>query len=304
MPTTTSVKSQPNTVPVYKLYGEREQWPTPDMVHCELIADRSRLHDWEIKLHQHHGLTQLLYLKGGGARVGLDDRFYDIGPGHIVLVPQMCIHGFRFDPDAQGHVVTLAHPLVDSLLAGLGEVDSGLLVAHIYPLDVGPDASVHTAFSLLDNEYRANALHRERLMETLLQGIFIWISRQSATRRGLQAKPEDRGRAYFRQFGQLIELHHAQGWSVEQYAEKIGITAAYLNVLCRQYVGESALSLVHQRIILAAKRDLVYTTMTVSVVSYSLGFSDPAYFTRFFKRHVGVSPKAFRRQAETMMELA
>jgi len=54
--------------------------------------------------------------------------------------------------------------------------------------------------------------------------------------------------------------------------------------------------------VLAAKRNLVYTSMTVSVVSHTLGFSDPAYFTRFFKREVGVSPKEFRRQAATLLE--
>jgi AraC family transcriptional activator of pobA len=42
--------------------------------------------------------------------------------------------------------------------------------------------------------------------------------------------------------------------------------------------------------------------MTVSVVSYTLGFSDPAYFTRFFKRRVGLSPKDFRRQATAIFE--
>src|SRR5690606_8800050 len=81
------------SVPVYQLYGEREQWPTPDMVHCELIADRSKLHDWQIKLHQHHGLVQMLYLKGGDARVGLDGRYQDMQAGQLVVVPQMCVHG-------------------------------------------------------------------------------------------------------------------------------------------------------------------------------------------------------------------
>src|ERR1700716_1495044 len=50
-------------IPVYKLYGEHDQWLTPDMVHCESIAARSQLHNWQIKPHQHHGLFQILYLK-------------------------------------------------------------------------------------------------------------------------------------------------------------------------------------------------------------------------------------------------
>ena len=41
------------TIPVFKLYGDGADWPTPDLLHCESIAARSRLHDWEIGAHRH-----------------------------------------------------------------------------------------------------------------------------------------------------------------------------------------------------------------------------------------------------------
>ena len=46
-----------------------------------------------------------------------------------------------------------------------------------------------------------------------------------------------------------------------------------------------------------ARRELIYTPRTVGTISDSLGFADPGYFTRFFKRLTGVSPKDFRRRA-------
>ena len=52
--------------------------------------------------------------------------------------------------------------------------------------------------------------------------------------------------------------------------------------------------MIHQRLLLEAKRQLVYTTQTIQQVSDDLGFSEPAYFSRFFKRFAGVSPRAFR----------
>ena len=295
------VRTTEHRIPVYQLYGEREHWPTPDLVHCELIAERSQLHDWEIKIHQHHALFQLLFLKSGTARVVLDEHEHIMQSGQLVLVPQMCIHGFRFDPDAQGHVITMAHPLVDTLLAGLDRVESFILLPQIFSLDAS-DSFIASALELLHTEYRGVAPHRDRLMTSLLQCVFVWVGRQMSAAQTALSRPEERGRAFFRQFAALIETHYAHGWSIERYARKIGITATYLNILCREATGQSALALIHQRLILAAKRELVYTTMTISVVAETLGFTDPAYFTRFFRRHVGVSPREFRSQAATLME--
>jgi len=290
------------SVPVYQLYGEREQWPTPDMVHCELIADRSKLHDWQIKLHQHHGLVQMLYLKGGDARVGLDGRYQDMQAGQLVVVPQMCVHGFRFAPNAVGHVVTLGYPLANRLAQNID--DAGVLppTPHIYTVRAKEGARMAAAFDLLHEEYLSNRPHRNALIEAMLTTVLVWVGRQVDRSAAEPALAADRGRRHFSTFGRLIEEHYAEQWPVERYARAIGITPAHLNNLCRQIVGHSALELIHQRVVLAAKRNLVYTSMTVSVVSHTLGFSDPAYFTRFFKREVGVSPKEFRRQAATLLE--
>ena len=51
------------TVPVFKLYGEECGWPTPDLLHCESILQRSSLYQWHIRVHQHAEMVQLLYLR-------------------------------------------------------------------------------------------------------------------------------------------------------------------------------------------------------------------------------------------------
>lgn len=79
-------------------------------------------------------------------------------------------------------------------------------------------------------------------------------------------------------------------------ASELGITGTYLNLLCQRLTGCSALQVLHARIMLEARRLLIYTPLTIGQVADDLGFEDPAYFTRFFKRHAGVSPKAFRLQ--------
>ena len=49
-----------STIPVFKLYGEEQGWPTPELLHCESILQRSHLYEWHIRVHQHAELVQLL----------------------------------------------------------------------------------------------------------------------------------------------------------------------------------------------------------------------------------------------------
>jgi AraC family transcriptional activator of pobA len=290
-------------VPVYKLYGERDPWPTPDMVHCETIAARSKLHNWQIRPHQHHGLFQILYLQSGSARIRLDDCYQRMGAGQLLTVPQMCIHGFEFDRDAEGYVITLAYPLISKISRALGERLPLPAGPRVHGLDDGGDGALATmALETIAREYRSMAPHRESLIEAMLSVILIWLHRNAAQSVHALQQAVNRGEKHFSRFCRLIEAGYAQQRSVADYAREIGITAAHLNVLCRQAVGQSALDLIHERVLLEAKRSLVYTSMTISVVSYALGFSDPAYFTRFFKRRTGLSPRNFRLQATTALE--
>ena len=293
---------QTRAIPVFKLYGEHEQWPTPDMVHCETIAARSTLHNWQIRPHQHHGLFQLLYLKAGSARIRIDEHERDMQAGQVVLVPQMCIHGFHFARNASGNVLTLAYPLVSRIGAGAGDALLALRKPCLHSLPQGEEGDdVRAHFAAIDREYRGKAAHRELLLEALLAGLLAWLARQVAPPVS-DAPYSGRGAQHFAGFCRMIEAEYARQHAVSWYASRLGITAAHLNALCRQASGQSALDLIHERLLLEAKRNLVYTAMPVSTVSYALGFADPAYFTRFFKQRIGLSPKAFRARASGVFD--
>jgi len=306
--------------PIYKLYGEN-QWPTPDMVHCESIAARSRLHDWQIRLHRHHGLMQWLYLQKGQAQASLNgpERPYRKVPaGSLIAVPQMCTHGFRFAPDARGYVVTLGYPLLERLGQNLADtasdhispdcVQSGIVHVpgqpRVLPVVSTEKATLDALFACLHNEYQHTRPHRNSLMQSMLTSLLVWISRQLSNESSAPAQSLNRAQRSQRHvalFGQLLEKHYHQNWSVAHYAAQIGVTPAHLNVLCHNSTGQSALGLIHQRRLLEAKRMLVYTAMHISAIADALGFTTPAYFTRFFRRLTGHPPRQFRQQATDLL---
>lgn len=290
-------------VPVYELYGEAQQWLTPDLLHCEAIATRSRLHNWEIKPHSHHGLLQLLWLEQGEAMLQLDTWQGQLAAGCVLIVPQHCVHGFQFSPDAQGLVVTLAYPFLDSLGMELSAALQSESAARVFVLDENEErVLIEAMLHKLMKEYQQQHLHRRELIESSLTVVLACLMQQAQSMQPRLVEHPKRARRYLSDFTNLIEQDYVHHHQLTFYATKIGISTAHLNAVCREFAQRSALDLIHSRIMLEAKRNLVYTSMTIKTVSDALGFTDPAYFTRFFKRQAGLSPKEFRQQLVVLTE--
>jgi AraC-like DNA-binding protein len=92
-----------------------------------------------------------------------------------------------------------------------------------------------------------------------------------------------------------VEDHYIEHWDMAAYAQALSVTQATLNRLCRQFAGKGALDLIQERLVIAARRHLIYTDASVEAIAYGLGFQDPAYFSRFFKRHTALAPGRFRQ---------
>lgn len=95
-------------------------------------------------------------------------------------------------------------------------------------------------------------------------------------------------------FINLINFYFKEQRQVSFYAEKLNISANYLNVLCKKNIKESASSLIQHRILLEAKRLLKVSEMSVKDIVFELGFYDQASFSKFFKSHTGMTPSQFK----------
>lgn len=288
---------QSATVPVFKLYGETQHWPTPDLLHCESIPERSRLHNWHIRPHRHADLIHLLHLSVGSVTLELEGNRQSYQAPLFIVVPAMSIHGFDFSPDTQGHILTLAQPLLEHLEARLGPQTQVLYQGGAHSLGASSER-IATLVEQLNAEYRSPAPGREPLLEALITALTVEAWRLTLDRPSPSALPRhsDLAQSHLHRYQALIEEQFRQQPSVEHFATQLGVTSAHLNLLCRRLADRSALQLLHARLLLEAKRQLTYTNMTVGQVADSLGFSEPAYFTRFFKRLTGLSPRDFRRR--------
>lgn len=288
------------TVPLFALYGEEARLTDAEFIHIEDIESRSRLYDWGIGSHTHRGLFQLVAVLDGGARVQIDDRVAEVAAPCVIVVPPAVVHSFQFRPGSHGYVLTVAEVMLfDGASAQSRPLFEALFLRPCLIDFTDAPAAAGRVAALLDQlmtEFRWPQLGRSAMCEWLLRGVLLLLERQRAAAVG--ADPAERVRtALFARFRALVEDHFTEHWTIPRYADALGITESRLNRLCRHLAGRSAFEVVQDRLLLEAKRRLVYIAAPVAMIAYELGFQDPGYFNRVFKRLTGKTPAAFRREA-------
>lgn len=289
-----------HAIPAFSLYGETTT-PALEMLHIEEIESRSSLYQWEIEPHLHSGLYQVIWVGQGSAQVTLDEWCEQaIGPAAVVIPPGV-VHGFQFAPGTQGVVLTInARFLVEGELQTAGESLRALFAGpRLLRFDREDPAVLRLEGLLrqLGDEFSSHDVGDAPVVRWLAQAV-VWRLAQACVR-DVMARSGKRARhhqALFTRFVLQVEEHFLKHWPVSRYAAQLGLSTPSLNRLVQTASGRSALELIHERISREACRRLVYIAAPIAVIAAELGFEDPAYFCRFFKRRLGVSPSAYRDQ--------
>ncbi len=272
----------------YNLFGETRD--VPDVIHCETIAARSVLHDWELEPHRHARLHQVLLLAGGGGQVTIEGQRHRLRPMHLINVPTGQVHGFSFTPGTDGWVVTFVAEFLDQVLVpseGLARVLGKAAVLR-------GTAEMRKVATGIFAEFGARHYARAHVLLSLSGMLLCLVARALAAKQGQSVSPP--GADLVRRFEDLLDAHFLEHWPVARYADALKITPTHLTRVVRETYGCPATHMIRDRMVREARRHLVYTNLSISQIAYALRFDDPAYFTRTFSQATGQSPRAFRHR--------
>lgn len=280
-------------IPSFFLFGEPPQAVGPKFLHLEDLDDRSRPNNWNIRPHAHADLSHIFHITAGSGVMRAEAEIVPFAAPCLVLVPAGVVHGFNFETGAVGSVLTIARDYLADLT--LREPQFAALFETPRQTPLGEASPVGPALTSLARELVWTAAGHAAAVESHLLAVLV-----EALRRLMQAEahcPLVLGphAGLVARFREAIEGLYRTGAGLEDYAGLLGVTPTQLRAACLKAAGAPPLNLVHARTVLEAKRALLYSSMTVAEVAYYLGFEDPAYFSRFFAKAVGQSPRAYRQ---------
>lgn len=136
---------------------------------------------------------------------------------------------------------------------------------------------------------------REELLRAYLKLFLIQIQRKKNESEQSEGSAPDEKRMQLAKFISLVDEHYNQGLTVAEYANLLYISPRTLSDITRQALNKTPSLMIQERIILEAQRLLLHSNLNVNQIGYRLGFDDPSYFIKYFKKHTQVSPSAFRK---------
>ena len=157
--------------------------------------------------------------------------------------------------------------------------------------------AVHGYFHLLNAVSQANLPEREVLIATQMEVGARLLEAYVKENNNATIQEPSPAQELFRRFQDAIVSHFLESREVKFYADLLCLSPKYFGSVIKEYTGTSAAKWISGYVIIQAKSLLRHNKdLNIQQISYQLGFSDPAAFTRYFKANAGMSPKEYRDQ--------
>lgn len=237
---------------------------------------------------------EIVWLKNEDALHALKDTDLDAKGDWIYLIPPYRVHQLN-KAGKNGELISFKRDMLEEedkeFLLDLFKIFNVQGEFSCLRLNEAAAAELSGIFSLLEKEYEKNSMTMVKALLKVFLLKLIQVKEHDFTSQDIHQK-----RVY--EFLMLLESNYQQVRNTDFYAGKLGISSKRLNQILKEKLDKTGMQLIHDRIILEAKRSIIHSEVTIKEIAYELGFSDRPYFSRFFKKQTGQTPEEFQKQAK------
>ncbi len=246
-----------------------------------------------------HSFYQIIWFKNNSGKHYIDFVSYDIKENRLFFVAKNQVHYFENRSDYNGHLLHFNESFILS-----NETDINFFLTYtIFNNNEEPYYQIPKRLELQIESYldqmkeelnNEEEFGNKKILSNLLKSLLLVVEREKRKNTKSNSTITNQTTAYLT-FRDLLENNFYKNWSVSDYADKLAVSTKTLNSIIKKQSGKTVSQTIADRIILEAKRRLTHTNAYVNEIALHLGFQDPYYFVKYFKKKVSISPTEFRK---------
>jgi AraC-like DNA-binding protein len=243
-----------------------------------------------------HEFEEIMLIRAGKAEHLLDGERVVLTAKTLVVVPKGHVHRLMPSAGLEGSVIRFK----DEFLAVTSFTVFSQFVGLFHLALSDSDAQVLDAiFSLIKAESTVTNRHRRTTVAHLVQALVSKIEE-------LKLMPLDghipalrEKQKLWERFNEIVEQHYKRDHSVAFYAHELGISPRKLNEVVRLFLGKSVGVALDERLVVEAKRLILFSGMNIKEIAFDLGFKEHSHFSKVFRRIAGTTPSLFEDLARS-----
>ncbi len=243
-----------------------------------------------------HDYYHIMFVKNGVGEHIIDFKTYEIIPNSIFFVSPGQVHSLEISSEAEGYVISFNsdfYLLNDSL-------EKLLNFPFFHSLSNAPvvylpenSTKVKELWEELYEEYTTDLKDKNNILRALLEVLLIRISRLYI--QPIKNEEKTSNLTYqLRKLETLIDTHYKEYRLLNDYANLMHVSPVHLTSLCKKGLNKTVKNLIHERLLIEAKRLLLFTNNSITEIAFELGFADKSYFMRFFKKQTSYTADSYR----------
>lgn len=266
-----------------------------EIIPIDKIAQNKGKYDHNPELPHQLKFYNLIFFTKGKGRHFIDFNWFSVQENSLVYLTKEQVNAFDFSGNLSGFCIIFTEQYFVNCFSNLPEdfvfrLFNPQLFSPI--LQIPKQSDFRTYFNLLQQEFNNLESFNQK---TIIESLFVILVSKAENLKQNQTfhiKGNSKIKIY-QNFTSLIETHLSKSRSADFYARELTITYKHLNVICKELVNKTAKNVIDDFVILQAKRNLINANLKITELAYKLGFEDPTNFSKYFKKHTGLTPNSF-----------
>lgn len=281
----------------------------PNMPKMDVYDMEEYLKKYDKKMRKLHlqRYFQILWFKTGKGRYVVDSTAHDIGENTIFFVTKNQVHYFDKNTNYEGIVIHFNEQFLTH-----NNNESNFFLNHdlFKNADQLPYSNLNSVDTFILEDYinlikselsNKNGIYQVELLRAYLKAFIIQVQHRKDRFQQLNGLPIIKGekkKLILAKFVHAIEENYTKELKISEYAALLSVSTRTLSHLTNQLLDKSPSQMIHERIILEAKKMLLQANYNINQIGCVLGFGDASYFVKYFKKYTEISPSEFRNLAD------